>query len=254
MITGASSGIGRSLATNLAKRGAAVGLLAPQAGMLGEIAKEIRAVGGSALSLPADVTDAQALSDAACALRAEYGAIDVLVANAGIDLNRDATELRAEEVANLIAVNVIGVSNSVAAVVPAMVQRGEGQLVAISSLAGYRGLPKAAAYCASKAAVSTFFESLRLDLSEKGIAVTIIHPGFVKTPLTQGREAEMPFLMELDAAINKIIEAIEMRRKTYAFPWQLATIVRIAMFMPNFLYDPLVKKRFTFSLKPDSVD
>jgi short-subunit dehydrogenase len=107
----------------------------------------------------------------------------------------------------------------------------------ISSLAAYRGLPKSAAYCASKAAVSAFFESLRLDLKPRGIDVTIIHPGFIKTPLTAGRHAQMPFLMELEDAVQKIISAIEKRKKSYAFPWQLASIVRAGMLMPNFMYD-----------------
>lgn len=118
-----------------------------------------------------------------------------------------------------------------------MLDRSRGQIVVISSLAAYRGLPKSAAYCASKAAVSAFFESLRLDLQPRGIDVTIIHPGFIKTPLTAGREAKMPFLMELDDAVEKIIRAIEHRRKSYAFPWQLAGIVRAGMIMPNFMYD-----------------
>jgi short-subunit dehydrogenase len=137
----------------------------------------------------------------------------------------------------VINVNVIGAANSVSAVVPEMVKRGRGHLVVISSLAAYRGLPKSAAYCASKAAVSAFFESLRLDLQPRGIDVTIIHPGFIKTPLTAGRHAQMPFLMELDDAVAKIIGAIEKRKKSYAFPWQLASIVRAGMIMPNFMYD-----------------
>ena len=113
----------------------------------------------------------------------------------------------------------------------------------ISSLAAYRGLPKSAAYCASKAAVSAFFESLRVDLRSSGVDVTIIHPGFIKTPLTAGRHANMPYLMELDAAVEKIIRAIEGRKKSYAFPWQLATIVRAAMLMPVPLYDRIISKR-----------
>lgn len=121
--------------------------------------------------------------------------------------------------------------------VPEMVKRGRGHLVAISSLAAYRGLPKSASYGASKAALSAFFESLRLDLQPKGVDVTIIHPGFIKTPLTAGRDSDMPFLVELDDAVNKIIRAIEKRKKSYAFPWQLAAIVRLGMIMPNFLYD-----------------
>jgi short-subunit dehydrogenase len=161
----------------------------------------------------------------------------VLIANAGVGATVDAADLKGSAVANVINVNVLGAANSVEAVVPEMVKRGSGHLVVISSLAAYRGLPKSAAYCASKAAVSAFFESLRLDLQPRGIAVTIIHPGFIKTPLTAGRQAQMPFLMELDDAVQKIVSAIERRKKSYAFPWQLASVVRIGMIMPNFMYD-----------------
>ena len=170
---------------------------------------------------------------------ASLGPIDVLIANAGIGPTRDAADFSAEEVSDVINVNVIGASNSVAAVIPEMVARGSGQLVAISSLAAYRGLPRSAAYCASKAAVSAFFESLRLDLEPRGIDVTIIHPGFIKTPLTAGRESQMPFLMELDDAVGKMVRAIEKRRKSYSFPWQLATIVRAGMLMPIWMYDQI---------------
>ena len=273
LITGASSGIGRGLALELARRGAKIGLLArgtdtvqavaaaagagarpssnvgstrPASGSrLQEVVSEIESGRDSqsasgavqALELPANVRDANAVRAAADRLRKEFGRIDVLIASAGIAATTDASELDPEDVAKLLSVNVIGAVNSVAAVLPEMIERGSGQLVAISSLAAYRGLPKSAAYCSSKAAVSAFFESLRLDLEPKGIAVTIIHPGFIKTPLTAGRKADMPFLMELDDAVEKIIRAIEKRKKSYAFPWQLATIVRAGMVMPIFLYD-----------------
>lgn len=242
MITGASSGIGRALAVELAKRGAHVGVLARRAGQLKEIAGEINSKGGKALALPADVQNAAAVRVAVHQLRAQLGPIDVLVANAGIGISSDAAELKADDVADVVGVNVIGVANCVAAVIPDMVARGTGQLVAISSLAAYRGLPKSAAYCASKAAVSAFFESLRLDLSGKGIDVTIIHPGFIKTPMTAGRQAQMPFLMALEDAIGKIVWAMEKRKKSYAFPWQLATLVRAGMIMPNFMYDRIATK------------
>jgi short-subunit dehydrogenase len=136
-----------------------------------------------------------------------------------------------------MTVNVLGAVNSVAAVLPEMVQQGHGQLVAISSLSAYRGLRKSAAYCASKAAMSSFFESVRIDLIGTGVDVSIIHPGFIKTPLTSGRKAKMPFIMELDDGVRKIVRAIEKRKKSYAFPWQLATVVRVGMIMPNFMYD-----------------
>lgn len=237
LITGASSGIGRGLAAELGKRGAKLGLVARRGEVLAELVNEILRGGGHAIALPADVKDAASIRQAALKLREEYGPIDLLVANAGIGATTDPAKLDAAEVAGVINVNVIGASNSVAAVVPEMVERGQGQLVVISSLAAYRGLPKSAAYCASKAAVSAFFESLRLDLQPKGIDVTIIHPGFIKTPLTAGRHAQMPFLMELDDAVATIVRVIEKRKKSYAFPWQLASIVRAGLIMPNFMYD-----------------
>jgi len=237
MITGASSGIGRGLAVELARGGARVGLIARRAQVVEEVVREIEAVGSQAIALPADVQDAKSLSAAADKVHEEFGPIDILIANAGIGPTRDAADIDAAEIAGVINVNVIGAVNSAAAVIPEMVMRGSGQLVIISSLAAYRGLPKSAAYCASKAAVSAFFESLRLDLEPKGIDVTIIHPGFIKTPLTAGREAQMPFLMELDDAVKKMARAIEKRRKRYSFPWQLASIVRAGMIMPIWMYD-----------------
>ena len=155
----------------------------------------------------------------------------------------DAIELDPEDVARVFGVNVLGAANSVVAVLPEMATRQIGQLVAISSLAAYRGLPKSPAYCASRVSLSSFFESLRIDLIGSGVNVTIIHPGFIKTPLTAGRKADMPFLMELDDAVNKIIGAIEKQKKSYAFPWQLAAIVRAAMIMPNFMYDWLSRQK-----------
>ncbi len=237
MITGASSGIGRGMALEIARGGAILGLVARRLEVIDEVVREIEAGGGKAKALPADVRKLDSISAAADSLRESFGPIDVLIANAGIGPTRDAADFSADEVAEVININVIGASNSVAAVVPEMIARGSGQLVAISSLAAYRGLPRSAAYCASKAAVSAFFESLRLDLEPRGIDVTIIHPGFIKTPLTHGRNVQMPYLMELDDAVEKMVRAIEKRRKRYSFPWQLATIVRAGMIMPIWMYD-----------------
>ena len=243
LITGASSGIGRGLALDLAARGAKLGLVARRQSILDEIVLEIAAgkdaneQTGKVLAIPADVQEAASMRAAAARLQAEFGRVDVLIANAGIGISNDAAELDASKLANVINVNVLGAANSVAAVVPDMVKRRNGHLVVISSLAAYRGLPKSAAYCASKAAVSAMFESLRLDLKPHGIDVTIIHPGFIKTPLTAGRQAKLPWLQELEPAVKKIVTAIEKRKKSYAFPWQLATIVRAGMIMPNAMYD-----------------
>ena len=272
LITGASSGIGRALALELARRGAKLGLLArgvetpsdPSSSSpdgnriepsprLQAIAEEIereaahRVTGQrpQVMLLPADVRDHHAVRVAADELRKQFGHIDVLIANAGITAVTDTAELNPEQFANVFDVNFMGAVNSVAAVLPEMIKRGSGHLVAISSLAAYRGHRKAAAYSASKASLSSFFESVRIDLIGRGVDVTIIHPGFIKTPLTAGRKAWLPFIMEVDRAAGKIINAIEKRKKSYAFPWQLATYVRAGMIMPNALYD-LLSRRESF--------
>ena len=237
MITGASSGIGRGLALEIASRGGHLGLLARREELLRELVEEARARNVKAVSATADVRDAKAIREATDRFRAELGPIDVLIANAGIGTADHVVQLQPEHFAEVIGINLQGAVNSVAAVAPEMVARGQGRLVAISSLAAYRGLPKSAAYCASKAALSSYFESVRLDLRDTGVGVTIIYPGFIKTQLTAGREAKMPYLMELDHAVKKIVSAIEKKKKSYAFPWQLATIVRAGMIMPTAMYD-----------------
>lgn len=236
LITGASSGIGRALSVELARKGASVGLLARRADVLNEVAASIVNCGGGALALPADVTDAAAVREAVRKLRQRFGPIDVLVANAGISVNTFVPDLCDKQIAELINVNVIGVVNSVSAVLPDMVSRGSGHLVGNSSLAAYRGLPKTAAYCASKAAVSSFLEAIRIDLRGSGVAVTIIHPGFIKTSLIE-HIRRTPYVMELDHAVKKIIRAIEKRKKRYSFPWQMATLARACKVMPTPVYD-----------------
>jgi NADP-dependent 3-hydroxy acid dehydrogenase YdfG len=236
LITGASSGIGRAMGIELARRGASVGLLARRGQVLAGIVDKIAAGGGRGLALPADVTDALAVRAAVSEVRRTFGPIDVLVANAGINVNTFVPDLDEKKIADLINVNVLGVVNSVSAVLPEMVNRGSGHLVANSSLAAYRGLPKSAAYCASKAAISTFFEAIRIDLRGSGVDVTTIHPGFVKTPLTASIR-RTPYVMELDYAVNKIVRAIEKRKKGYSFPWQLATMARACKLLPTPMYD-----------------
>jgi len=237
-LTGASSGIGEALAIALAKRGAIIGLLARREGMLQELAARCEESGGVARIFPADVVDSEAVHSAADRLRDEFGHIDILIANAGIGGNDEPTRnYEPAAVKQILDVNLLGAVNAIHAVVGPMLERGSGQLVGISSLAGFRGLPKSAAYSASKAGMTAFFESVRLDVQDRGIDVTIIQPGFIKTPLTAGRHNKMPFIMELDDAIPHFVGAIEKRKKFAAFPWQLATIVRLGKFMPAALYD-----------------
>ena len=234
MITGASSGIGRALAVAWARRGARVGLLARRAEALEEVAGAVEAAGGRAFAVVADVRKAEAVKAATELVEREWGQVDVLVANAGVGGGvTSARQFPLDRATEVFETNVVGVMNTVAAVLPGMLARGEGHVVGISSIAGFQGLPASGAYCASKAALSTLFQSLRVELRGSGVLVTTIHPGFIKTPLTAGRERKMPFLMEVEPAAEQIVRAVERRRATYSFPWQLALFARVANSLPN---------------------
>lgn len=239
-LTGASSGIGEALAIALAKKGATLGLLARRKELLDDLAARCETAGGKAMIFAADVVDSDAVVKAADEFRKKFDHIDVMIANAGISgKSREARELVPSGVKEVIDTNLMGAVNAAHAVLPQMIERGSGHLVAISSLAGFRGLRKSAAYSASKAAMTNYFESIRLDYAEKGIDVTIIQPGFIRTPLTAGREAKMPFIMYLDDSIPHFVRAIEKKKRFAAFPWQLATIVRAGRLMPAWIYDKI---------------
>lgn len=237
LVTGASTGIGAALARELARRGHAVGLVARRGELLAALAEEIRAAGGRAAWATADVTVRAEVDAAVRAIEAELGPIDVLVANAGVGLPAPARKVPLDDWITMFDLNVYGVIYSVAAVLPAMVARRGGHLAVVSSVAGFRGLPGFAAYSASKAAVTTFFEGLRGELRGVGIAVTAIHPGFVETPLTAKNRFEMPFLMPADRAARIIADGLERRRAEITFPWQMKILMNLVRVMPNWLYD-----------------
>ena len=238
LLTGASSGIGEGIALALAKKGATLGLLARREELLLDLAKRCETAGGQARVFVADVTDADAVREAANSMREQFGYIDVMIANAGVSGKDESVRTHVPSaVREVFEINLMGAVNAVHAVLPEMLERGSGQLVAISSLAGIRGLPKSAAYSASKAAMTTYFESIRLDTQNSGIDVTIIQPGFIKTPLTAGRQHKMPFLMDLEDAVPLFIRAIEKKKKFASFPWQLASIVKLGKIFPVSIYD-----------------
>jgi short-subunit dehydrogenase len=242
LITGASSGIGEALAVEFGRRGASVGLLARRAGVLREVAARVEAAGGRALAVAVDVRDAGEVKSAVAKVSEGFGSVDVLVANAGQGERTLAREFDIEVATQVLSVNLLGAMNSVAAVLPQMIARGAGQIVGVSSLAAYRGFPGSGAYCASKAALSTFFESLRVELRPSNIYVTTIHPGFIDTPMTRGRNRRMPFLQDAERAAQLMLRAIEARRRTYAFPWQLAAIARVGRWLPAALYDRMLAR------------
>lgn len=241
-VTGASSGIGRGLALRLAREGYAVALAARRAERLEALAETVREDGGRALACPCDVTVRAEVRDALRSAAEELGPVDLLVANAGVSEVTDVETLDAEDVERLLRVNFLGAVYAVEEVLPGMLERRRGHLVAVGSLAGYGGLPRTAAYSASKGALHNFFESLRIDLRGSGVDVTLVTPGYVDTPMTEVNEHPMPFLVDVSTAVEKIVGAIRRRRPLLAFPRPLSTLVRTAQIFPRRLYDHLASR------------
>ncbi len=235
VITGASSGIGWELAKILAGQGCAVGLVARRQERLEALAGEIRAAGGKAAVCAADVTDRARTVAAIHAVRDQLGPIDLLVANSGVGLPTKIEPLNMDEVDNMIKVNFLGVVYAIEAVLPDMLQRGKGHLAAVSSLASYKGLPGESGYCASKAAVNFYLEGLRIQLRPRGIAVTLICPGFVDTPMTQGNTFPMPQLMSANKAALKIVNALAKKKKVFNFPWSTTLLMKLTRWAPDWV-------------------
>lgn len=237
LITGASSGIGRELALELSRRGWRVALLARRREALEELARAVEARGGEADVFVADVADAGAVGDAVRDLLARRGAIDLAIANAGISQSGSILKVAPAAAATILRTNVEGTLNVLAAVAPSMLERKRGHFVGIASLAGFRGLPGSAIYSASKAAMRALLEAARVELGPKGIVVTTINPGFIRTPMTASHRFRMPFLMDADAAARRIIDAIEAEKREYSFPFPMALFVRLARLLPNAVWD-----------------
>lgn len=236
-ITGASSGLGEGLALRFAKDGYEVGLAARRKEKLNEVAAKIVGEGGRAGVFPCDVGDRSQLLAAVQKCEAELGPVDLLIANAGLSINTRVEDFDSEGVEKVLRINLLGAIYATEAVLQGMLARKKGQIVAVSSIAGIGGLPLSAAYSSSKAGMTNFFESLRIDLRGTGVDVTVIKPGFVRTPMTDHNRHAMPFLMELDPAVEVMAKAIRQRKKSLTFPWPLGAIVGAARFLPRPAYD-----------------
>lgn len=233
VVTGASSGLGWALAKVLAADGCKVGLVARRKDKLDQLAKEVSHSGGTAAVADADVGDRLQAVAAIHALREQLGPIDLLIANAGVGMPTLLQPVNVADVEQMIRVNYLGVVYAIEAVLPEMLQRGRGHLAAVSSLAAYKGLPGESGYCASKAAVNVYMEGLRIHLRPRGITVTTLCPGFIRTPMTDVMHNPMPWLMEADEAARRIVRALQRRRKVYNFPWQTAWLMKLTHWLPD---------------------
>lgn len=236
-ITGASSGIGAALARHYAQDSAILGLAARRAVQLQALADSLST---QVCVYALDVTDSAALGAAAQDFITRHGVPDIVIANAGVsagtrsDLVADIAVL-----SKIMQINVVGLAATLQPFVAAMRERGSGTLVGIASVAGFRGLAGAGAYCASKSAAITWLESLRLELHASGVNVITICPGFVATPLTALNRNPMPFLLQAPEAARRIALAIAAKKRLAIIPWQMRVVFFFLRRMPNRLYDRL---------------
>ncbi len=241
IVTGASSGIGRSLARRLARRGDPVALLARRKPLLDELAGEIAEVGGRALALACDVTVAAEVAEAVREVDKRLGPIERLVANAGGGEPTFVDDFHADGIAACLDLNVVGAARCFEAVLPDMLARRSGHLIAVGSLAAARGLPTVAAYGAAKAALHNLMESLRIDLRGRGVAVTEIAPGPVR--LKPKSKKARGFSIDVEDATALMERAIDRRVAYFAFPARVAWATRFGRLLPIAVYDRVLAGR-----------
>jgi short-subunit dehydrogenase len=227
-ITGGSSGIGRELALALARQGINVSVSARTPDQLAELADTHDLIH----AYPVDVTDRAGVAAALIQIELQHGPVDLAILNAGTWSPSAPGGLRVEEFIRSMETNYAGVTNALVPLEAAMRTRGKGHIAVVASVAGYRGLPRGAFYGPTKAALINLCESLRPEFTTAGIKLQIICPGFVRTPMTDVNTFPMPFLMETDDAVARILAGLSSNRFEIAFPWQLVMILKLAQILP----------------------
>jgi short-subunit dehydrogenase len=248
LITGASSGIGLALAHRLARRGLEVWLAARRIELLQKEVDAINAAGGRAHAIALDIADVDATVERLARLDVESGGIDLVVANAGMAGARGAIPLPEcswPDVRDMLHTNLVGAAATIYPFIKPMLGRGHGHLVGVSSLGADMPVARAAPYGASKAGLTFLLESADLELRAAGVAVTIVHPGFVKTPASDQLEGltPMPFKVPVERAAAIIDRGIQRRARMVRFPWILGVLARFTAALPRWLTSPLI--RFT---------
>jgi short-subunit dehydrogenase len=238
-ITGASSGIGRALALRLAREGRRVVASARGAAALDALAAE---AGPNLTALPLDTTDEKACENAVAWIEAETGPLGLVVLNAGTHEATPATSFAVAPFRRLVEINLMGTVNALAPALASMRARGTGHIAVVASVAGYGGLPTAAAYGATKAALINMCEALKPECDALGVKLQLVDPGFVRTPLTDRNTFPMPFLMELDDAVDRFVAGLASNRFEIVFPRRFALLLKFLNMLPYGLYFRVVKR------------
>lgn len=233
VITGASSGIGKALAWELAGRGAILGLISRRKNILNELAADISLSGAKVAACFADCGNPEEMDQAVRQAESNNGPVRTMIASAGVGYPTDIDLGNLRQTAETFQTNVMGVIHSFRSVLPGMLERKEGHLAAVSSLGAFMGFPGESAYCASKAAVNTFMEGMRIRLRGTGIRVTTLCPGFVKTPMTEINDFSMPFLIDAPDAARRIVRGLERNQAVACFPWRMSMLVGLLRRCPD---------------------
>jgi short-subunit dehydrogenase len=244
-ITGGSTGLGREVARQYAQAGHTVCASARGAEALTSLVGECQGLPGKIHAYPLDVTDVDRVAETFASIQADVGLPELVILNAGTSVPDKVQAFDRENYQRIMNINYMGVINCLAPVVPEFIARSSGQIAIVASVAGYRGLPLAAAYCASKSALITLSESLQPELAVEGINLQVVNPGFVRTPLTEKNEFSMPFLMEVEAAAASMIGGLAQGRFEVTFPKRFTWLVKFTQFLPNSVFLRLTRNLVT---------
>lgn len=241
LITGASSGIGKALIRFFANDNCTLILLARRIEILNKIKNEFVDSSCKIFPFKCDVTNKIEVVETLNKIKSEVGKIDIAILNAGISERLsllNSNSLIAEQIINT---NFLSIVHFIENLLQDFIERKNGAIVGVSSLADVRGFPKSGIYCASKSALSTYLESLRVELKSFNIKVITVRPGFIKTPMTDKNEFKMPFLMNVNKAAKIIHNGIKKEKKIIQFPFVMVLLTNILKIFPNFLFDRLIK-------------
>lgn len=245
LITGASSGLGRELAIQYANKGIILYLTGRNKSRLLDTVNICQDKGANVLSKDIDVKDKESLYDWVVECD-KLNNIDLVIANAGISAGTSFNKKDSSQVYDIYETNIIGVLNTIQPIIPLMMKRRQGQIALISSMSSFIGMPSCPAYSSSKACISSYGEGLRGYLKQFNIGVSVICPGFIKTPLTDCNNFPMPLLMPVDKASKKIIEGLEKNKGLITFPIIIYIMLKILRFLPfcitNYIFSKLPKK------------
>jgi len=241
LLTGASSGIGYSLALHLVKEGCKLALIARRENLLNKLSEEIKS--DDLETFQCDVGKREQVTEIFGKIRDHFGKIDIAILNAGVSGRAGLKSYSGNTAKEIFNTNVLSIVYVVEQLLPEFMERKNGMIVGISSLADSRGFPKSGFYNASKAAATILLESLRIELKPFNVKVITVKPGFVRTPMTDKNEFHMPFMINVDKASKIILAGIKKEKRVIEFPFPTMLATKLMKILPNFLFDKLAGKK-----------